>query len=56
MELNGQLQASAALPAWKYSGYILDRRLGGRMRQSGDGDEEKESCPLSGIEPRSSSQ
>jgi len=34
----------------------MDRRLSGHLSQSGHGDEEKKSLPLSGIKSQSSSQ
>jgi hypothetical protein len=51
MEMSGQLHAPAALPQGKSPWYPLDRRLGGPLRPSGHGGEEKNSQPLSGLEP-----
>jgi hypothetical protein len=51
MEVSGQLHAPAALPQEKSPWYSLDRRLGGAQSRSGRGGEEKNSQPLTGLEP-----
>jgi len=51
MEVSDQLHALTALPPGKEPGYPLNRRLGGFQSQSGGGGEEKNSQPLSGLEP-----
>jgi hypothetical protein len=51
MDMSCQLHAPAALPQGKRPWYPLDRRLGGPQSRSGRGGEEKNSRPLSGIEP-----
>jgi hypothetical protein len=52
MEVSDQLHAPAALPQEKNPWYPLDRRLGGPQSRSGHGDEEKNSQPPPGIEPK----
>jgi len=47
MDVSGQLHDLAALPRGKDPDNPLERRLGGPQRQSGCGDEEKNSQPLS---------
>jgi hypothetical protein len=49
MEMSGQLHGPAALPQWKSTGYLLDRRLGEPQSRSGRGDE-KNSQPIPGLE------
>jgi hypothetical protein len=52
MEVSGRLHASAAVPPGiKPPCYSLDRRLGEPQIRSGRGGEEKNSYPLSGLEP-----
>jgi hypothetical protein len=51
MEVSGQFHVPAALPQGKSLWYPLDRRLSGPYSPSGDGGEEKNSQPLSGLEP-----
>jgi hypothetical protein len=51
MEVSGQLHAPPLYPRGKSLRYLLDRRLGGPQSRSGRGGEEKNSQPLSGIEP-----
>jgi hypothetical protein len=51
MEVIGQLLTLAALPQGKSPRYLLDRRLGGPQSRSGRGGEEKNSQPLSVLEP-----
>jgi hypothetical protein len=55
MEVSGQLHAPATLLSGKEPQYPLDRRLDGPQGRSGRGGEEKNSQPLPGLEPRSSS-
>jgi hypothetical protein len=52
MKASGQLHATVALPPRKGSLYPSDKRLGGTQSRSGRGDEEKNSQPLPGIQPR----
>jgi hypothetical protein len=54
MEVSDQIHALAALLLRKEPRYPLDRKLDGPQGQNGRG-EEKNSQPLQGIEPRSSS-
>jgi hypothetical protein len=54
MEVNGQLQAAAALSPEKNPRYPLDRRLGRPQSQFERGGEAKNSQSLLGIESRSS--
>jgi hypothetical protein len=51
MEVSGRLHAPAALPQGKGCRYPLDERLGGPRSRSGHGGEQKNSQPLSGLEP-----
>jgi hypothetical protein len=51
MEVSGQLHAPPALSQGKSNWYPLDRWLGGPQSRSGRGGEEKNSQPLSGLEP-----
>jgi len=51
MEVSGQLHAPAALHSGKETLIPLYRRLGGPQSRYGRGGEEKNSQPLSGIEP-----
>jgi hypothetical protein len=51
MEVSGQINAPAALPSRKDPWYQLDRELSGLHGRSGCGGEEKNSQPLSEIEP-----
>jgi hypothetical protein len=51
MEVNGHLHAPAALSPGKKHLVLADKRLGGIQSRSGRGSEEKNSQPLSGLEP-----
>jgi hypothetical protein len=51
MEVSDQFHASAALPPGKELSYPLDRRLGGLQIQSRRDGKEKNSQPLTGLEP-----
>jgi hypothetical protein len=52
MEVSGQLHSPAALPPReKGPCYPLNRRLGGSQSRSGRGTEEKNSQPVTGLEP-----
>jgi hypothetical protein len=51
MEKSGQLHGPAALPPGIDFCYPLDRILGGPQCRSGRGGEEKNSQPLTGLEP-----
>jgi hypothetical protein len=55
MEASGLLHVPATLPPGKELPVPIGKRLGGPQSRSGRGDEEKNSQPPPGIEPRSSS-
>jgi len=55
MEMSGQLHAPVTLSRDKSPRYGFRCRVSGTQSQSGHGDEEKESLPLSGVEARSCS-